>query len=762
MNDIDYFVPGERGPTPGLPGPIAARLRAPVPAGVAPAYVRAYTRPGDLVLIPYCQDAAVVRDVLAEGRRAVALNFDPLVVLLVRASLAPPPPRELDAAVARLGDSLKQGIPLRRYLERLYTATCPACLRPAVASEYTWDRDTAVPVTKRVQCAACSWDGTTAADAEDRARLDEVQPRGLHYHFLLDRLAPRGTDARLRASIEKLLTLYSPRSLYALVELTMKVEALFDAGPLRDALKVLLLDCLDRCSALAPEAGGDERRPPRQRLVAQPRFVERNVWLAFQQAVDRFVAMAGPPVAGLALDPARLSAAGGDWSAYVGQHVVRDAARLVPPSSLPLLLTAPPPLDPPIWSLAYLWGAWLLGAEAVAPLRPLLQQRTSDASWYAAGLASSLRSFAHLLAGDGRLVFVLHDRPPAVVESLLTAAGASTTRVLSLAHSGTGHRLVLAPTPHFPTSSLPHSPDLELEMERTAIDAAVEAIRARGEPVRWPTLHAAIWTALAQAGLLAAAPDAAEPGPLDRAVAVARRARETPAILSLPAPGGGDPFYWLAEPAGLSAPLSDSVEAAAYDLLETTLALTELQFAQAIYERFPGPLAPEPDLVALVLRAYAHQASPGHWQLRPEDGPGAREAERASVIDQLHLLGRRLGYTPVAEGPFDVAWKEGAHWHALFAVHWQAALSEAFSLDHLPPAAQRYLVLPGGRAALAAYKLAHNPIWQRAVDAAGWHFIKYRHVRQLAGEPDVDEYVLRTIVGLDPIVEREGVQIPLF
>ena len=71
-------------------------------------------------------------------------------------------------------------------------------------------------------------------------------------------------------------------------------------------------------------------------------------------------------------------------------------------------------------------------------------------------------------------------------------------------------------------------------------------------------------------------------------------------------------------------------------------------------------------------------------------------------------------------------------------------------------------MLPGGRAALAAYKLAHNPIWQRAVDEDGWHFIKYRHVRQLAGEPDVDEYVLRTIVGLDPIVEREGAQIPLF
>jgi hypothetical protein len=63
---------------------------------------------------------------------------------------------------------------------------------------------------------------------------------------------------------------------------------------------------------------------------------------------------------------------------------------------------------------------------------------------------------------------------------------------------------------------------------------------------------------------------------------------------------------------------------------------------------------------------------------------------------------------------------------------------------------------------LVSYKLARNPHWQQAVDSAGWRFIKYRHVRQLVAQAEVDEYALRTIVGLDPIVEREAAQIPLF
>ena len=110
----------------------------------------------------------------------------------------------------------------------------------------------------------------------------------------------------------------------------------------------------------------------------------------------------------------------------------------------------------------------------------------------------------------------------------------------------------------------------------------------------------------------------------------------------------------------------------------------------------------------------------------------------------------------------NVAWLEGKRLRALFVVRWRAAVHEALSLGGRPGGAQRYLVIPGGRAALVGEKLEGNPLWQRAVDRAGWRFIKYRHVRQLMAQQEVDEYALRAIVGLDPIVEREAVQIPLF
>jgi hypothetical protein len=190
--------------------------------------------------------------------------------------------------------------------------------------------------------------------------------------------------------------------------------------------------------------------------------------------------------------------------------------------------------------------------------------------------------------------------------------------------------------------------------------------------------------------------------------------------------------------------------------------MTEDDYIAGMYACFPGPLTPDAKLVAACLRSYGSEPTPGYWQLRPEDLPDARQAERQHITDHLLALGRRLGYRAEPRSPFDAAWFEGGQVRAVFVVHWQAMISEALALGEQAEGARPYLVIPGGRSALVSYKLAHNPWWQQLVDGYGWRFIKYRHVRKLVEQSEVDEYTLRTVVGLDPIVERESAQLPLF
>ncbi len=755
MERIEHFVPGAHDEDGGILG----HLRWPIPAGVTEAYVAAYTEPGHRVLVPYCQGSPVVREIMSARRQALALNFDPLLVLLVRTELAPPPARELDAAVAHLGDSFKQGVPLRRYLAELYSTVCPACSRSAVADHFIWDREQGKPVAKYLRCPACDWDGRAAMEPVDWECLEDVPAREMHYHYVLDRVAPPSHRGTHRARLESLLDLYSPRNLYALAELTRKIDSLFPEGPLHQALKVLLLDCLDRCSSLAPLPGSTARR----RGLARPgRFLERNVWHAFEEAVGRLQATLNNPASGLVDSLEAFLSPDEERVGYVGQGLVRDLPRIVPPRSMRLILTSPPPLDSAAWSLSYLWGAWLLGAQAVAPLRPLLRQRTPDPAWYARVMAGSLAILADLLRDEGRLVFVLTDQRPAVVEALVLAASQARMGVMCLVQRGSDHRLELAPA--FPQPPTVSEEAVEVQIGRAIVEVAVETIQSRGEPVRWPTLHAAIQRRLAETGLLtrAAEPGAAVPSPLDLVAEQIGVAMDDRAFVRLVTEETREELWWLADPQDVAPALCDRVEAVAYEVLQDALALTEADFAAKVYARFPGFLTPDAELVATCLRAYGCEPTPGYWQLRMEDLPDARKAERNTIVEHLLTLGRRLGYRAEEWPPFEAAWFEGEKARAVFAVRWRAVVSEALALSDRAADAGLYLVIPGGRAALASYKLARNPLWRQAVNEAGWWFVKYRHVRQLVEQPEVDEYTLRTIVGLDPIVERETAQLPLF
>jgi hypothetical protein len=761
MKRIEHFVPGIIGESEG----ILSHLRWPIPAGVAKAYATAYTDPGERVLVPYCQGSAVIREILSAERQVVSLNFDPLLVLVARTELSLPPARELDGAVARLGDSPKQGVLLRHYLSDLYATSCPACSRPAVADYFVWDRERGEPIAKYLRCPACAWQGRAAVETEDLERLENLPAREMHYHYVLDRVSPPSRGGSLQTRLEYLLELYSPRNLYVLAELTRKIEGLFPEGPLHLALKVLLADCLDRCSSLAPLPGSVARR----RGLRRPgRYLERNVWHAFEEAVTRVRTSAGEQVSGLAdALEARLATAEGSGS-YIGQGLVRDLPRTLSPRSMRLILTSPPPLDSAAWSLSYLWGAWLLGAEAAAPLRPLLRQRTPDPSWYARVMAGSMATLADFMRDDGRLVLVLTSQRPAMIEALVLAADQARLGVMSLVQRGADYRLELAPSfpqpDAFSRSTGIADDSLDVQIRRAAAEIAVEAIKVRGEPVPWPTLHAVIHQKLAQKGILGKVVEAgtAGPSPLDRVAEQVEAALDEPAFVRLAAGESRDELWWIAAPEDVAPPLCDRVEVVAHEVLQEALALTEDGYNARVYARFSGSLTPSAELVAACLRAYGSEPAPGYWQLRPEDLPDARLAERQAIVEHLLALGRRLGYHAEAWMPFDAAWFDEGQARAVFLVHWQAMVGEALALNDRTVGARPYLVIPGGRAALVSYKLAHNPLWQRTVDDSGWWFIKYRHVRKLVDQPEVDEYTLRTIVGLDPIVERESAQLPLF
>jgi len=781
------------------------------------AYVEEFAPPGALLLDPFARHPALLRVAQSSGQRVLAANFDPLPLLCLRLTLSPPEPRALDTIFSRLADAPKAGEPLFRHLSDLYRTQCPACHRALSAEYFIWEGE--APVEKGFHCPHCGEAGTAPTDPHDLDLLAAVEEKGAIYWWLRQRLA-RPMDMEVKRA-EELLDLYTPRNRYALGELILQAESLFSVGEERalEAIRALCLACLQRCHSL--HTAPDQTFLPRT-LHRPRRFVERNVWQTFEAAYRKLRSqprVASPTWASdltALLEPRPGPGFGQALTLQCTTRRLTAALKRYP--RLPFICTDPPRPDPAAYALAFLWSGWLFGREATLPLRPLLRQRSVDWAWYTEAMSGVFQTLSELLAGDGRLLLAFTAEQEAWLPALLLAAARTD---LTLEHSvgqlqgetekgeRIAYRLLFRSRPVYPLSSPREAPreeagrmaeELAPRLQEEGVKAARAVLEARGEPASASWLRAAIYMHWSRRGLLRDVPQRRwpfeplswlmqqleavlppeGPGPegLLRLVAAAEAKRAPCAC------------WWLADPSAAAEPLSERVERAVADLLRSTRVWPQMELLDELCRRFRGLLTPERPLLEACIASYGQELTPGHWQLRPEDGPEARAEAHCQMVRLLVQLGRQLGFDvwwaaqeeecmaaerwpaggkgrgvePKPEwAPCVVVWHEGGLAAHGFALSDTAALSPWLeppppTLGELP----RYIVVPGGRSGLLAFKLRRCPEWRRRLVAYGWTFVKYRHLRRLAEMEDLDRAGWRARIGLDPVVERREEQLALF
>ena len=415
MSEQAWFIPGR----PGAPDRPLARYRPVQPTRAVGAYVRGFTQPGDLVVDLFCQGPAVVREAVAAGRRALGISVNPLLLFAARLGLNQCDASALNAAFTRLADSPKGDVPLHRHMASLYRSDCPTCGTPGVTAWFAWDRDGSYPFKKAVRCPQCEATQEGTPDDKDLHAVHSVQPRGLAYYYALDRVAPPGHPARERAA--ELVQLYTPRNLSALMDLNLRLAGLEADEEVRTALTGVLLDCFDAGSSLDPY--GEER--PRPRTLRVPsRYLERNVWLCFEEGLSSLLAEEAPIPVQRTTDVAALVRGEVEGHALTS-HAARDVGEVIPPGSAALVFADPPRPDGVFWALSALWAGWLWEAPPARALRPFLRRRRFDWDWHWRVLQAALRAAGPLLAPAGHLVILfsdLQDTSDALLESACLAA----------------------------------------------------------------------------------------------------------------------------------------------------------------------------------------------------------------------------------------------------------------------------------------------------------------------------------------------------
>ncbi len=770
MEAPNYFIP-DRDPPRWYP---SSFLRAPA-ISVAQKYIEALTAPNDLVLDPFGAMPNVAYAAHALGRRAIVIETHPLWAWLARTMLTLPGENEINAALTKLGDAKKDEAPLRAHLTQLYATTCTACGKLTPADYFVRARSGAL-LRRHYTCGHCGATRDDEATEDDAQRAQAFDARGLHYHIAFERVVP--AEGRYADRIHKILDVYTPRNLYALVTLTQKIDLLFRQAREFNILLLLLLHLLDRGTAFyaSPESGA--------RLKTHPQFIEFNLWHEIEIAARAL----GTATPSLPLSESIADVVNADSPrVFVGRGNLAALAHEIPPQSVALVLSSQPTRRLGILALSYMWCAWTLGRPVAQPLVSLLDPQ-KDMLWelrhYAERLDESFKAMHPLMRSDARAVFAFNESHHLAIETLLlTSANARLDlesflfqpSVGDAAHSEFGdlrgsYRIAFrkngtlrsAPAESL-ESELPSDEaralwrpapsvnigQLEKNIRNAALDAGKEILARRGEALAYTWVHHAAYTRLARDGWLTQVWEAKLKTPPGRFIHQA-------VVTGLSAGYAEDfdhyetptQFVWLRR-TKLGAPLIERVDDAVRAILERG-SISDEELQDAIYRQFPGDLTPEAGLIELCAAA--------------NERLDVNAKSRA--IAALTTLGERLGFQANLNAQdsnsiraFDLVWQaEGEIAHA-FIWRERAHFTDLIEIQMAP--AHGYIIVPENIVGLMQEKTRRLPHLADAFYEAGWNFVRRPFVERLLSQETIERHDLVFITGLEPPSLEQGTQLEL-
>jgi len=403
---------------------------------------------------------------------------------------------------------------------------------------------------------------------------------------------------------------------------------------------------------------------------------------------------------------------------------IRELAPHLKDLSISTVVTVLPRPNQAYWTLSALWAGWLWGREAAASFKMALHRRRYDWSWHASALFASFKNLSEHLPLNAQCFAILPEVEPAFLSAAILAAAGAGLDLTGLALRSR----------HDPVQVLWHRRAFtreekdEAEIDPASLRQAMhQFMLARGEPAAYLFMHAAGLAAMAADHALNWNPEAL--AHIQPPILAALTGADFVHHSESQNPETG--LWALVEWDDQIEPLPDRVEVAAVSFLQKNPACTLRDLELALNLEHPGLMTPSLGLVHAVLSSYALEAD-GHWSLRPEDSPSARLADLEEAARALAVLGTRLGYTAQQDErtPRQLSWLENGRVQYHFSLQSSAVVER---LLRRGPGSSRnnFLVLPGGRASLLAYKLDRDPAL-RAM-AGQWRILKFRHLRRLAG-----------------------------
>ena len=757
------------------------------PANIVAEYISTYSKQGNVVLDPFCGSGVTAVEALRLGRKAIAIDLDPVAIFLTRLTCQPVDLSDLQEAFDHIKKTTKEGI------NKLYLTKCPKCQADAITTHTIWQFESkqsskAKPLEIWYQCLnpyCKNRKGEKLVEDEDLASLQQIEETAIPYWYPQTRLYyPDGTpfkEGTHLEGIDSIPALFTKRALIALSLLYHEIEAL-DDGVVRDLMKLTFTASLAQASNLIPviqdgEAGKSWARP---RYWVPPKHFELNVWQCFENRFEK--TLRGKEESNKDITDFQQAKDVDDLlnskaNVLLMNESALSALRKLPDNCVDYVFT-----DPPYGGaiqyleLGTLWSSWLRFDMNYGDELTINPAQKKGFDYYHQLLRAIFEEVHRVLKRGSYLTVTFHSTDVEVYNSIIRAVSyagfdleniiyqeplrASAKALRQPYGSAVGDYYLRFRKPLSVAQLPPTSYEVDHERyERVVIETVKHMLAERGEPTLYTDILKGIYMELDKHGFLFIA----KPEEIQSII----KKHEGEEFIFIESKG-----WWFREPGKYwlnITPLADRLEIAITQVLRRKQVVSFSDVLKEVFLTFRNALSPSSSSVEEILEAYAEKVAGGLWRIRPS--VAQRESEHSLMIGRLVEIGKKEGYEiwvglkeqgDLYEGKplsnlgiiqnlgslslardklgfienIDLLWLKKDKIEYAFEVENTTAITEAInrcsniSSEHQTT---KCIVIPDERRALL-YKKVNSELLKERVSKEGWQFIYYTDVERFFNE----------------------------
>ena len=716
------YPPYFPGKAPNTPFPME-RFIPRLNPGIGKAWLQFLNINHGWVLDPFGASPHLLVEIASQGINVLTTINNPILETYLYTLASPPDKSTLANILEKLSVSPTGRKKLEDQIKEMYLTTCTQCGTEVSAKEFIWDKAQNVPIKKIYYCPNCQalFEETTSAGDIEKAKSFGKIP--LHRARAIEKVV--NFSSPIRPYVESVINVHPPRAITAIMTTINRLDTLNLSRQEMQYLFALLSSAFDQANALWPISPANFT--PKQ-LRTPAIFRERNLWNLIEEQTELWSLGPKNPVP-ITYWP-RIGEQNGNICVVRGRFkdVFTDLASL----QLTALISVVPRFNQAFWSLSAVWTAWLMGRKRLGTFANVFHRRKYDWEWHTNALHSVFSKAKTILPDDAPTVIFPSDTEVEMITSSIIACQKAGFHLqgVSIKDNTSTPQIILS-------SKQTNRP---YDLTGATISQGIKYYLSQlGQPADF--LHTYL------AGLITAA--VLRDKPSDSVTQPSNFYQRVHKEIIEELTNNPDLIIYGKELKSIALkkwglnnypnnvpPLDDSVEETILDYAINHSAFQTTDVDSFLCNKFTGLFTPNPSLIQACLNSYCDfQQS---WKLKDGETPPNRKADIEEIIDTLHQLGEKLGFAVITDEskstPKTIFKHKTTGESYEFLITVTAILGKYLTLAKQQNV-YRYIVIPGSRANLIAFKLNNNPLFKEKI-LENFEFVKFRNIRRLLKEQD--------------------------